>query len=102
MAQLKGAIVVIQFERIDRFDWTDPKSGTVRPIQKFVGLVESGDGTREWVDIGFPRDPDYRPPNLKPKSYYAMPVLISVDKKRGENRLTIRTDIQPFEAPDIG
>lgn len=102
MAQLKGAIVVIQFERIDRFDWTDPKTGTIRPIQKFVGLVESGDGTREWVDIGFPRDPDYRPPNLKSKNYYAMPVLIGVDKKRGENRLTIRTDIQPFEAPDIG
>lgn len=102
MAQLTGAVAVIQFDRVDRYDWPDPKTGTVRPIQKFVGLMEAGDGTRKWVDIGFPRDPDYRPPNLTPKKFYAMPVLLGVDKKRGETRLTIRTDMQPFEAPDIG
>ena len=75
---------------------------TIAPRAALVRL-EPGDGTRIWVEIGFPRDPNYRAPaNLTPGKFYAMPVIVGVDKKKGVPRLTIRTDIQPFEAPDMG
>lgn len=101
MTKLIGVFASVQFDRIDRFDWTDPKSGQVKPIQKFVGLMEAGDGTREWVDIGFPRDPDYRAPQLQKGEVYLMPVLMGIDKKKGAVRLTIRTDMKPIPAPDL-
>lgn len=102
MSKLTGATVTLTYDRTDRFDWTDPKTGQLKPIQKFVGLMEAGDGTRTWAEIGFPRDPGYRAPSLKPGTAYVFPVILGVDKKRGEVRLTIRTDIEPFEAPELG
>ena len=100
MAQLEGAFVAAQFERIDTFEWTDPQ-GQIKPIRRFVTLMEFGDGKRDWVDIGFPRDPAYRAPSLSPKTKYVFPVLVGVDRKKNAVPFTIRTDIQPFEAPDI-
>jgi hypothetical protein len=63
--------------------------------------MEFGDGTRDWVKVGFPRDDDFQPPRLTKGTHYAIPAIASVDKKRGEVRWTLRTDMAPFEAPDL-
>ena len=104
MAKPDGALLFIKFDRYERFDWTDNK-GVTKPIQSLVGLMEFGDGTRDWVKIGFPREDEFpaafQPPRLAKGTHYAVPVIASVDKKRGEVRWTLRTDMQPFEAPDL-
>ena len=44
MARLTGAFVSLLYERTDTFDWADPKTGVVKPIRNFVGLMSHGDG----------------------------------------------------------
>lgn len=100
MPKLEGAYAFIDFDRYEKFDWTN-KEGITKPIESLVGLMEFGDGTRDWIKIGFPRDDDFRPPKLVKKTRYAVPVIVSVDKKRGEVRWTLRTDIEIFEAPEL-
>lgn len=100
MAKLEGAFVSLDFDRYETFSWTDQK-GNVKPIQSLVGLVSYGDGTRNWLKVGFPRDEHFQPPKLIQHERYIVPVIASVDKKRGEVRWTMRTDILPFKAPEI-
>jgi hypothetical protein len=98
--KLEGVFLSMDFDRHERFDWKDDK-GNVKPIESLVGLMEFGDGTRDWVKIGFPRDESFRAPQLMKGTRYIIPVLLSIDKKRNEVRYTIRTDMAPFEAPEI-
>ena len=101
MAKLKGAFIAAKFEEITSFDWTDQKTGVVKPIRNVVVLLDNGDGTIDRVQIGFPRDPAYRPPQLEPQQQYMFPVVLSINKKRQEVSYTMRTDMPPTEAPDI-
>lgn len=104
MAKPDGALLFAKFDRYERFNWVDDK-GVTKPIQSLVALMEFGDGTRDWVKIGFPREDDsqpaFQPPRLTKGTHYALPVLASVDKKNGKVRWTLRTDMQPFESPDL-
>ena len=99
---LDGAFAAIVFDRIEEFPWTDPKTNTTKVIKSIVGLMEFGDGTRDWVKIGYPRDPNWNPPPLKSGIKIMVPVVASVNRKDNTIRWTARTDIQPFNAPSIG
>ena len=100
MKRLDGAILFLTFDHYDEFLWTDDK-GQTTPIKSMVGLMEFGDGTRNWVKVGFPKDDDFRPANLTKGTHYAVPVIASINRKRMEVRWTFRMDMAPFEAPSI-
>jgi len=94
MPKLTGTWVVLNYTETRRFDWTDPKTNTVRPLQNIVGLMAHGDGQITEQQISFPRDAGWHPPALAAKADYLFPVLISVSKK-GRITYTMRTDVPP-------
>ena len=93
MTKLVGAFLSITFDRIDSFDYVDPKTGVAKPINSIIGLMEFGDGRRDWVRIGYPRDPGYRPPHLEKGTLYMMPVLYGNDKKKEGSRLMTKAEV---------
>lgn len=98
---LHGEFVSLKFDRYESFDWTNAK-GISSPIRKLVGLMEFGDGRRDWVEVGWPRNDDtFQAPKLTKGTLYMIPVLVGVNRKQGKIQYTFRTDMQPFETPEM-
>lgn len=101
MARLTGAFVSLLYERTDTFDWADPKTGVVKPIRNFVGLMSHGDGCVTREQISFPRDPQYQAPQLTAGVQMLFPVIATVNKSKQKIQYTIRTDMPPVPAPEF-
>ena len=100
MAQLQGVIVCATVEKLDTFQWTDPANGQVKPIRSIKVLLAHGDGTVTRESISIPAS--MRDPHLEEGKVYALPCTVTLNKKRQQVSFTLRTDIPPFPAPQIG
>lgn len=100
MAQLQGVIVCATVEKLDVYQWTDPATGQVKPIRSIKVLLAHGDGTVTRESISIPSQ--LRDPPLEEGKAYAMPCTVALNKKRQQVAYTLRTDIPPFPAPQIG
>lgn len=96
---LQGPVLFAQFERMDTFNWTDPQSGTVKPIHSFKVLLAHGDGTVTRESITLP--PNYKAPNLSNGDVYGFPVTARLNKKRMQISWDARADLLPFPAPGV-
>lgn len=100
MAQLQGIVVCATVEKLDTFQWTDPATGQIKPIRSVKVLLAHGDGTVTRESISIPNQlPD---PVLQEGKVYALPCTVNLNKKRQQVGFTLRTDMPPFEAPEIG
>lgn len=98
--RLQGPVLFAEFERMDTFNWTDPQTGGVKPINSFKVLLAHGDGTVTRESITLP--PNYRAPALKQGSIYGFPVTVRLNKKRQAISWDARADLMPFEGPSVG
>ena len=97
---LEGHCLFAEFVELRRFNYTDPTTGAIKPIESLRLLMEFGDRRRDYVDVGFPRDDQFRAPSLEKGKVYGFPVTAYINRK---NRLsyTLRTDLPPFDAPSF-
>ncbi|WP_334145800.1 hypothetical protein [Hyphomicrobium sp.] len=98
--RLQGHVLFGTFEKIDTFQWTDPQTGTLKPINSFKVLLAHGDGTVTRESITLP--PNYRMPTLNNGEMYGFPVSARLNKKRQQISWDARQDLMPFPAPEIG
>lgn len=99
-SQVRGHVIIGTFEKEDVFNWTDPTTGTVKPIRSLKILLPHGDGTVTRESITLP--PNYRLPNLTAGNVYGFPVNPRLNKKRQQITWDARQDVMPFEAPALG
>ncbi|MBX9861161.1 MAG: hypothetical protein K2Y42_00285 [Hyphomicrobium sp.] len=98
--RLQGHVLFGKFEKNDSFQWTDPLTGTPKPINSFKVLVAHSDGTVTRESITLP--PNYRIPNLESGEMYGFPVTVRLNKKRQQVSWDARQDLMPFPAPEMG
>lgn len=97
---LSGHVLFGTFEKTDTFQWTDPQTGTLKPINSFKVLLAHGDGTVTRESITLP--PAYRTPSLSAGEVYGFPVTARLNKKRQQISWDARQDLMPFPAPQLG
>lgn len=97
---MKGIVLFAELERYDTFNWTDPTTGTVKPINSIKILLPQGDGTVTRESITLP--PNYQAPKLTAGQAYGFPVTARFNKKRQQISWDARPDMMPFAAPTIG
>jgi hypothetical protein len=98
--QLEGVIVCAKVEKFDTFLWTDQANGQVKPIRSLKILLSHGDGTVTRESISVPTS--MADPNLKDGQIYALPCTITMNKKKLTLSWTLRSDMAPFPAPELG
>lgn len=96
---ISGTVLFGTFKQLDTYNWTDPASGQVKPLNSFKVLVAHGDGTVSLESISFP--PNYQAPRLKEGDAYGFPCSGRVSKKSGKLNWTARSDLMPFPAPQL-
>lgn len=96
---LEGVVLFAEYERFDTFNWTDPTTGTVKPINSLKVLLPQGDGTVTRESITLP--PNYRAPSLTAGQAYGFPVTARLNKKRQQISWDARADLMPFPAPAV-
>lgn len=96
---LQGHMLFAVYEKLDTFQWTDPQTGTMKPINSFKVLLAHGDGcvTRESITL----PPNFKAPSLTPGETYGFPVTARLNKKRQQISWDARPDMMPFAAPEI-
>lgn len=97
---LQGPVLFARYEKLDTFNWTDPTTGTQKPIVSFKVLLAHGDGTVTRESITLP--PGYSAPNLSAGEIYGFPVTARLNKKRQQISWDARQDLMPFPAPNLG
>lgn len=100
MAKIEGVVAFAKFEKADTFQWTDPANGQVKPIRSLKVLLEHGDGTRTRESLSLPAGMDA--PNLQAGQVYGFPCTVTLNKKKQLLSWTLRVDLAPFPAPDLG
>lgn len=100
MSHLQGPVLFAQFEKYDTFQWTDPQTGTLKPINSLKVLLAHGDGTVTRESITLP--PNFKAPSLQPGEMYGFPVTVRLNKKRMQISWDARQDLLPMPAPEIG
>jgi hypothetical protein len=98
-SRLQGPVLFAQFERMDTFNWTDPQTGTLKPINSYKVLLAHGDGTVSRESITLPQG--YRTPSLNAGEMYGFPVTARLNKKRQQISWDARPDLMPFPAPSM-
>lgn len=96
--QIKGIVVFAKFERADTFNWTDEK-GNPKPIRSLKVLLHHGDETVSRESISIPEGMQF--PQLTAGEVYGFPAMITLNKKRMLLNYTLRSDMEPFPAPQI-
>ncbi len=96
---LEGVFVSAIFEKVDVFNWQDPVSGQTKPIRSLKVLLAHGDGCVTRESITLPNGVEA--PRLNVGEKYALPVTVSLNKKRQTLTYTLRTDFPPMPAPAI-
>lgn len=99
MSKLHGHVLFATFEKVDSFQWTDPGTGTLKPINSFKVLLAHGDGTVSRESITLPQS--FRAPNLASGQMYGFPVTARLNKKRQQITWDARQDLMPFPAPTM-
>lgn len=97
--RMQGHILMGTFEKHDSFQWTDPVTGILKPINSLKVLVAHSDGTVTRESITLP--PNYPTPNLAKGDMYGFPVTVRLNKKRQQIAFDARQDLMPFPAPEI-
>lgn len=97
--KINGNLLFGKFEKVDVYQWTDPTTGTVKPIHSIKILLAHGDGTVTRESITLP--PNYKVPNLVPGEAYGFPVIPRLNKKRQMISWDARQDLMPVPAPTI-
>jgi hypothetical protein len=97
---LYGPVLFGTYEKTDVYQWTDPQTGTLKPIHSLKILMAHGDGTVTRESITLP--PGYKTPNLAPGQAYGFPVTPRLNKKRQIINWDARQDLLPFSAPALG
>lgn len=96
---LHGPVLFAQFEKFDTFQWTDPQTGTLKPINSFKVLLAHGDGTVTRESITLPQN--YKAPTLTAGQVYGFPVTARLNKKRQQISWDARQDLMPFSPPKM-
>jgi hypothetical protein len=98
--QLEGVVMCAKFEKLYEGSWTDPVNGQVKPYRSFKVLLPNGDGTVTRESISVPMT--MRLPELEEGKAYALACTVSLNKKKQTLSWTLRSDVPPFPAPEIG
>jgi len=96
---IQGLVLFAQYEKPDTFNWTDPQTGTLKPINSLKVLLPHGDGTVTRESITLP--PNYPTPKLTAGQAYGFPVTARLNKKRQQISWDARPDLMPFPAPAV-
>lgn len=98
--QLEGVIVCAKVEKFDIFNWPDPTTGQIKPIRSLKVLLAHGDGTVTRESVSLPTS--MTDPKLEEGQVYALPCTVTLNKKRQTLSWTLRADLPPFPAPQMG
>ena len=99
MAILTGLVLFAKHEREDEFNYK-PVDGPAKLLRSVKVLLPHGDGTVTRESLSIPDN--YELPKLSPETFYGYPCTATVSKKTGKTSFTLRRDLKPFTAPDMG
>lgn len=96
---MEGFVAFAIFEKEDTFNYV-PEKGPSKLLRSVKVRLPHGDGTITRESLSVPDN--YELPRMEPEKTYGFPCVVSVSKKSGKLTLSLRHDLKPFDAPQMG